>query len=189
MRLAGRVWSPRRRGWCSRSRSDTTSRRRRPINDAVGAVFEETADLPHRPLSGQGERAEPARHAGSPTRCSEPLWNSSWIDHVQITAAEVARRRYPRRLLRQVRRAARHAAEPPAAGAVPGRDGAADLHRSRDRARREAQGAAGLEAVLGQRHQARHGDADSTDPAWPMARWSARTGRTPKTRTARPRRS
>ena len=88
---------------------------------------------------------------GSPTRFLEPLWNSSWIDHVQITAAGVARRRHPRRLLRQVRRAARHGAEPPAAGALPGRDGAADLRRPRDRARREAQGAAGPQADVGQR--------------------------------------
>jgi len=67
----------------------------------------------------------------------EPLWNSSWIDHVQITAAESLGVGNPRRLLRQVRGAARHAAEPPLAGAVPGRDGAADLHRPRGTVRDE----------------------------------------------------
>ena len=76
----------------------------------------------------------------------EPLWNSRWVDHVQITVVRVDRRRRPRRLLRPLRRPARHGAEPPAAAALPGGDGAADLRRPRDRPRREAQGAPGAAA-------------------------------------------
>ena len=72
----------------------------------------------------------------------EPLWNAAHIDHVQITVAETLGRRRPRRLLRHGRRAARHGAEPHAAAALPGRDGAADLDGRRCGARREAEGAA-----------------------------------------------
>ena len=75
-----------------------------------------------------------------------------------------ARRRRPRRLLRHVRRAARHGAEPPPAAALPGRDGAADLRRPRDRARREAQGAPGAAAD----------DAETTSTATPCAASTAR---------------
>ena len=51
----------------------------------------------------------------------EPLWNTRYIDHVQITAAETLGVEGPRRLLRKVRRAARHGAESFAPTALPGR--------------------------------------------------------------------
>jgi glucose-6-phosphate 1-dehydrogenase len=44
-------------------------------------------DLPHRPLSRQGDGAEPDG-AALRQRLFEPLWNSAHIDHVQITVAE-----------------------------------------------------------------------------------------------------
>ena len=57
----------------------------------------------------------------------EPLWNATG----STTSRSPSRRRSgvgePRRLLRRVRRAARHGAEPHAAAALPGRDGAADV--------------------------------------------------------------
>ncbi len=112
-------------------------------------------DLPHRPLPGQGERAEPARH---PVR-----------QHLPGTAVEleldrprpdhrvgVARRGHPRRVLRQLRRVARHGAEPSAAGAVPGRHGTPDLRRPGNRPRRETQGAAGTQADDARRRRALH---------------------------------
>ncbi len=42
----------------------------------------------------------------------EPLWNKNYIDNIQFNVVRGRRRRGPRRLLRQLRRAARHDAEP-----------------------------------------------------------------------------
>ena len=55
----------------------------------------------------------------------ERLWNRESIDHVQITVSEKLGVGAARRLLRGSRRVARHGAEPHAAGAGAGRDGAA----------------------------------------------------------------
>ena len=96
----------------------------REINDQVGAVFSETADLPHRPLPRQGDGAEPAgaalrQHdlrAAVERRRDRPRADHGGGDGRGGTA---------RRLLRPLRRAARHGAEPHAAVAVPGGDGAA----------------------------------------------------------------
>ena len=96
--------------------------------------------FPHRPLSRQGNGAEPdgAALRQRPVRAAvEQRAYRSRADHRRRDA----RRRRPRRLLRQFRRAARHGAEPYAAIAVPGRDGAARLARSRRVARREAESA------------------------------------------------
>ena len=99
------------------------------------------ADLPHRPLPGQGDGAEPA---GLPLRQRhlraglEPPLRRPRADH----RGRDARRRAPRRLLRGGRRAARHDPEPPAPAAGADRDGAAGRLRGRRRARREGEGAA-----------------------------------------------
>ena len=55
----------------------------------------------------------------------EPLWNANCDRPRPDHRLGVARRRHPRRLLRRLRRAARHGPEPPAPAALPGRDGAA----------------------------------------------------------------
>ena len=102
-------------------------------------------DLPHRPLPGQGERPEPAGHPlrqHLPRAAVELALGRPRADHRRRDG----RRGQSRRLLRPRRRAARHGAEPPPAAAVPGGHGAADLRGPRERARREAQGAAGAEA-------------------------------------------
>ena len=103
------------------------------------------ADLPHRPLPGQGDGAEPdgaalRQHdlrAAVDRRRDRPR-----ADH----RGRNRRAGRPRRLLRQIRRAARHGAEPHAAVAVPDRDGAAGVAGCRPGARREAEGAARAEA-------------------------------------------
>ncbi len=71
----------------------------------------------------------------------EPIWNAAHIDHVQITVSESVGRRHAR-LLRRVRRAARHGAEPHHPAALPRRHGAAGLGRRQCAARRKAEGAA-----------------------------------------------
>ena len=144
-----------RRGWSWRSRSATTSASAQAINDAVGAVFEESQifRIDHYLGKESVQNLLVTRFANT---FLEPLWNASWIDHVQITVAESLGVGHPRRLLRQLRRAARHGAEPPAAAAVPGRHGTADLRRPRDRPRREAQGAPGAQADGARRRRPRH---------------------------------
>ncbi len=74
-----------------------------------------------------------ARRCASPTRSSSRSGTRRCIDHVQITVAETVGVERPRRLLRRRGRAARHGAEPPAAAALPGGDGAAVVRRTRDR--------------------------------------------------------
>ena len=59
-------------------------------------------------------------------RMLEPIWNSTHIAEVDIVLGRIAGPGGPGRLLRRRRRAQGHAAEPPAATALPGRDGAAD---------------------------------------------------------------
>ena len=84
------------------------------------------ADLPHRPLSRQGDGAEPdgaalrqrALRAAVELRPHRPRADHGGRDR---------RPGRPRRLLRQGRRAARHGAEPHPAAALPGRHGGAVL--------------------------------------------------------------
>ena len=113
----------------------------------------------------------------------EPVWNRRYIDHVQITVAESGRRRGPRRLLRDGRRAARHGAEPPVPAAGADRDGAAQLVRAGSRPRRAGQGAARDPAVHAGAGRAATSCAAST---WP-GRWTAsRPSATARSRPSRP---
>ena len=61
----------------------------------------------------------------------EPIWNRRYVDHVQITAAEIGRGGKPRWLLRTSRRGARHVSKPFAAAALYDGDGAAGGARCR----------------------------------------------------------
>ena len=72
----------------------------------------------------------------------EPLWNSTYVDHVQITVAESVGLEGPRRLLQHGRRAARHGAEPFAPAAVSGGHGSAAVDGCGFGARRETESAA-----------------------------------------------
>ena len=98
-----------------RLRPGDQRRRRRGVRGA--------ADLPDRPLPGQGERPEPAGHPVRehlPRAAVERQLDRPRADH----GVGDARGRHPRRLLRRLRRAARHDPEPPAPAALPGRHGA-----------------------------------------------------------------
>ena len=69
----------------------------------------------------------------SPTSLFEPMWNARAHRPRPDHGGRGARRRGPRRLLRQVRRAARHGAEPHAAAPLPRGDGAAADSTARTR--------------------------------------------------------
>ena len=103
--------------------------------------FDESADLPHRPLPRQGDRAE---HAGVALRQRhlradlEPPTRRPRADH----GRRVDRDRGSRRLLRAGRGAARRLPEPPAAADRDHRDGAAGDFSADVGAQREGQGAA-----------------------------------------------
>ena len=146
----------------------------RAINDAVGRVFEESQifRIDHYLGKESVQNLLVTRFANT---FLEPLWNSHWIDHVQITVAESLGVGEPRRLLRRLRRAARHGAEPPAPAALPGRDGAADVRRPRDRARREAQGAPGAASRWRPPTSTATPCAAGTAPGWSTASPCRRT--------------
>ena len=100
------------------------------------------ADLPHRPLPGQGAGAEhprlPLRQLGLRAALEPPLHRLG-ADHRRRGGGG----RHPRRLLRPLGRPARHGAEPPDAGALPDRHGAAGHLRGRRAAQQEGGRAAG----------------------------------------------
>ena len=64
-----------------------TSNSSREINDAVAARFPRGPHVPHRPLSRQGNRPEPARAAVRQLAVRATV-ERAHIDHVQITVAE-----------------------------------------------------------------------------------------------------
>ena len=120
----------------SRSRSAATCRVRARSTARCASVFEESSIYPHRPLPRQGARAEPAVlpfcqfvHRAD----LEPHPRRQRADH----DGRDLRHRGTRPAVRGARRDPRRRAEPPAAGAVDTRDGAAGGHGRRSDARRE----------------------------------------------------
>ena len=138
----------------------------------AGLGLQRAADLPHRPLPREGDRPEPD---GLPLRQRhlraglEPPLHRPRADH----RGRGGRRRRPRRLLRNGRRAARHGAEPPVPAAGADGDGTAQLVRAGPRPRRARQGAAGDPTV-------HTGDRRTRRRAWPVrgrrGRWGAGGG-------------
>ncbi len=127
----------------------------RAINDQVGRVFAEAQIFRIDHYLGK-ETVQNLLALRFANTIFERLWNSDVIDHVQITVAETVGLETRGGLLRQVRRAARHGAEPPVAAAVHGGDGAAHGAGIRIRARREAEGAARAQARGAAPDQPRH---------------------------------
>ena len=113
-----------------------------PRDQRRGRVrFPRGADVPDRPLSGQGDGPEPARAAvrqSAVRAVVEQRAHRSRPDH----GRRDDRCRRPRRLLRRRRRAARHGPEPHAAAGRAGGDGAAVRFRRDRGARRKGQGSA-----------------------------------------------
>ena len=161
----------------------------RAINDQVGEVFTEaqTFRIDHYLGKETVQNLLALRFANS---IFEPLWNTDVIDHVQITVAETVGMEGRARLLRRLRRAARHGAEPPAAAALPDCDGAAGLAGRRRGARREAESPARLPAdrAARERHAHRARPVHRGCDGWPAgARLHARLSAPPS--RAGPRRS
>ena len=157
---------------------------RRPVDGVRGGP-----DLPHRPLPGQGDGAEPAGAAVRQLDLRadlEPHLGGQRADHRRRDP----RRRRARRVLRDDGGDARHRPEPRPAGAVAVPHGAAHLVPRRGDPRREGQAAAGHPAAgrgsgdRGQRrpravHPRRH-------PRGPDARVPGGAGRRPAELRPRP---
>ena len=101
----------------------------REINDAVAAAFPEDRifRIDHYLGKETVQNLLALRFANS---LFEPLWNAAHIDHVQITVAETVGLEGRGDYYDEHRRAARHGAEPHAAAARAGRDGAAGALRA-----------------------------------------------------------
>ena len=146
------------------------------LNEVVDVRLPGARDLPHRPLPGQGARAEPRvlpvrEHV--PRAVLEPA-----------TTSTACRSRWPRAsgcggrgaLLRQRRRDPRRGAEPPAAGHGVGRDGSAGRIRSR-RVPRGTRPPAGVDPAVraGATSSAGSSTDTATRTAWRPAPGSRRT--------------
>ena len=150
-RATGRVGSRRRAaaGLAPHYRRETVrhgSRQRARAQSPRAPALRRRAGLSHRSLSREGDRPEPARvpvwQRHVRTGVESPLYRSR-PDHRRRDR----RCRAPRRVLRGRRRAARHGAEPPDAGVVARRDGAADRLQRRERPRSKDGRAAGRAAA------------------------------------------
>ena len=75
-------------GSWSRSRSATTCKSARELNDVVDDGLPAGLDLPDRPLPGQGDGPEHPGAALRERRCSSRSGTRNYVDHVQITMAE-----------------------------------------------------------------------------------------------------
>ena len=125
-----------RRGKADRPRSRLGARAQRSDRRR----FRRAPDLPHRPLSRQGDGAEPDGAALRQRALRAVVELGAYrpcADH----RGRDRRAGGSRHLLRHGRRAARHGAEPHAAAGLPGRHGGAVVDGRQRRARREAEGA------------------------------------------------
>jgi glucose-6-phosphate 1-dehydrogenase len=132
------------------------------INKAVGAVFEERQiyRIDHYLGKETVQNLMVLRFANS---LFEPLWNRTHIDPCADHGGGDGRCRRALGLLRRRRRAARHGAEPPVAGAVPDGDGAADRARCGFGARRKVK-------VLKSLNPLKRAGSRHADRAWPISR-------------------
>ena len=141
----------------------TTWQSARELNELVDDVFtaEDVFRIDHYLGKETVQNILALRFANS---LFEPMWNSNYVDSVQITMAEDVGIGGRAALLRRDRRGPRRPAEPPAAAARADRDGGAGRVRRRGDPHREAQGAAGGHAA--RRPRAPTPSAGSTTQGW-----------------------
>ena len=151
---------PHRRRKADRARPRLGARAQRPDRRR----FRRTPDLPHRPLPRQGDGAEPDGAALRQHALRAAVELGAYRPRADHRGRD-GRARGPRQLLRQGGRAARHGAEPHAAAAVPGGDGAAVVDGRQCGARRKAEGAAFAEARSTAPKRRNRRCAASTGPA------------------------